>query len=449
MVSAEWIKRNMPDAEGASKTSVSTPAYANRWESYAPVAFEGYEVKYTFIKPSLRHPRGDQIIMVGDKIYRRYNQLNFFLGEQRVLPISIARFITLSDSWWSESYGYLCSLLNKEVNRLMSLEVRRAILKAHPGYLIYPFGALDAENFKNQFGGAVPYTPSAIDPQMNRPFWLTPPQSTGDADVTLNRLDGIGERFSGQTPAAMGKNVGRLESATAVSNLIRQAAIPDEETIKNLDHCFRRSWKLGLELARRKWDTPRIAKVSWPVGMPQVSVAVDKSMLPSIDEVHVVTGLEIAMDNQQLIGFLTQLAQAPIEGGQPVLSPEDFRRGLIGMGLQIPGVELMSPDEEQAWIENLMMYGDGKTPKGNVEPDAVLENSDIHMRVHKHFAASSAVHSASPQVRQVFREHLLATSQLLAPVTMGPGVEPNDLRDMDAAELGAQVEPSMLGGLAT
>jgi len=28
-------------------------------------------------------------------------------------------------------------------------------------------------------------------------------------------------------------------------------------------------------------------------------------------------------------------------------------------------------------------------------------------------------------------------------------VEPNDLRDMDAAELGAQVEPSMLGGLAT
>lgn len=446
VVTPEWIKRNLPDAEKAERATVTSPELVNNWESYHPAAFEGYEVGYTFIKPSVRFPRGDQIITVGKKIYRRYGQLNFWLGDQRVLPISVARFIILSDSWWSESYAYLCSLLNKEVNRLMSLEVRRAILKAHPGYLIYPFGAVDPENFKSQFGGAVPYTPSAIDPQMNRPFWLTPPASTGDADITLNRLQETAERFAGQTPAAMGKNVGRLESATAVNTLIRQASIPDEETVRNLDYCFRRTWKMALEIARRKWDTPRIAKVSWPVGMPQVSVAVDRNMLPSVEEIHVVTGLEIAMDNQQLIGFLTQLAQAPIEGGQPILSPEDFRRGLIGMGLQIPGVELMSPDEEQAWIENLMMYGDGRTPRCQCEPDPILENSDTHMRVHKDFAASPAVHSASPEVRQAFRAHLLATAQSMSPVMPGPGAEPNDIRDMDAAELGAQVEPERLGG---
>jgi len=447
VVSPEWIKRNLPDAEGADRVTVSTPELSGAWESYHPSAFEGYEVSYVFIKPSLRFPQGDQVIMVGKKIYRRYRQLNFWLGDRRVLPISIARFITLSDSWWSESYGYLCSLLNKEINRMMSLEVRRAILKAHPGYLIYPFGALDPENLKGQFGGLVPYTPSAIDPQMNRPFWLTPPASTGDADVAINRLNEVSERFAGQTPAAVGKNVGRLESATAVNTLIRQSSIPDEETVRNLDFCFRRAWRMALEIARRKWDTPRIAKVSWPVGMPQVSVALDKRMLPSVEDIQIVTGLEIAMDNQQLISFLTQLAQAPIEGGRPILSPEDFRRGLIGMGIQIPGVELMSPDEEQAWIENLLMYGDGQTPRGSCEPDPILENSDVHMRVHKDFAASPAVHSAGVQVRQAFRMHILATSQSMSPVVPGPGVEQNDIRDADAEELGAQVESGEMSGV--
>jgi hypothetical protein len=448
VVGEEWIKRNIPEAIDEPQTNVTTP-YHMSYGSYSsgnistPYAFKGYEVRYAFYKPSRRFPNGQQIIMVGSKIYRR-TDLEFWLGDQRVLPISFARSTKLGTSWWGDNWAYNIGMINKEINRLASLMVRRAILKAHPGWLMYPLGAINPEDLKDQLGGIVPFTPNSLQPEISKPYWLTAPPSTADTDVVINRMSTYADDYASQHGPSKGITSGRVESASAIGSLQDADQVPIEEMVRSVDECCKRAFGIALEIARSRWSKTRVASISGPIGGMPVSVQIDPSSIPALTDIKIVSSLENPMSRQDMMQLLMQLATPSARGAQPLLDPEDFRRGMVAMGIMIPGIDLLSPDEEQAWVENLLIYGDGTQPGQAPEPDSQLEASDIHLRVHKKFASRPEVRFAAPVIQAAFRDHIAKTANALNPMQL-PGGDYDTTTMSDERALEEQVLGSQMG----
>lgn len=432
VVGPEWVKRNIPEATGEPKVQVTTPLALTPAPQLASTTatFTGYEVRYVFFKPSERFPQGAQIIMVGDHIYRK-TSLNFFIDQQRVIPIRIARSCKYPDSWWSDNWCYNVGILNKEINRSASLMVRRALLKAHPGWLMVPVGSSNLEDYKAEFGGMVPVRMNSLNPDATRPFWLTPPASNPDNDLLLQRLQGYSEDYSSQHGASRGLAQGRVEASTAIEALQQADMMPLEEMVRSMDQAMKEAWAIALDMARTRWSKTRMATIAGPIGGMPTSIQVNPKRIPNLSQIEIITHLDMPMDRRNIMDLLVNLSTAPYKGGAPLLNQQEFRRGLIAAGISIPGVELMSPDEEQAWAENLIMYGDGQTPGKTVAPDPLLENSEAHLETHKRFVASPEVRFASPAVQAMLREHIYYTAQALNPQPMG--VPPEDLTIEDEA----------------
>lgn len=415
VVGEEWVRQNIPEALKEKSIKVMSP-----WTSYGqnqlsnPTTMEGFQVRYVFFEPSRRFPLGEMALMVGDHVYRRAGALNFWLGEDRVVPISVARYTKKPTSWWGESFIYEVAKLNKELNRAMTLQVRRAVLKAHPGYLMVPQGSVPSlEDFKNQVGGVVQYRQPVANTDF-RPYILSPQSSSPDNDILIQRLSGFTEDLTSQHGPTAGETVGRVEGNSALQSLIRQDMIPNEGTIQSLDRCVKRAFGIALEIGRNRWSKNRKATISGPVGGPPTTIIVNPKEIPSLDKIEILTGLDMPMDRPTLIQFLSNLALTPNATGQTLLSPEEFRRGLIALGVVLPGVDLMSPDEEAAWVENFTIYGDGMTPGNVYPPDSALEDSSIHLRVHKRFFATPEFQASSPAVRAAASQHIQATVEAMS-----------------------------------
>lgn len=442
VVSQEWVKQNIPEAENESETSVTTPYHVYRGlrSSNTSDTLTGHKVRWIFFKPSRRFPKGEVIIMVGDTIYRRQGELPFWLGRQRVLPISIARFTKKNMTWWGEGFVYPIAQLNRETNRMMSLLVRRAILKAHPGYLMSPLGIVNTEDFKNQIGGLIQYKSNPFSPD-SKPYWLTTPPSTADTDTLVNRLHQFTEDAASQHGPTSGTSVGRVESHAAIQSLIRQDMVPMEGAIRSIDSALKRAFGIALEIGRARWQTKRKAAVSGPLGYPNYTINFDPADLPDMGDIKVMTSMDFPIDKPAMMQFLGSLASTPSVDGKPLISPEEYRKGILAMGIQIPGVELMSQDEEQAWNENYTMYGDGKTPGEVQDPDGSLEGLEAHLRTHKKFSGSPEVQNASPQVRATFSRHITLTASMLQGSPVPPDFDnqvAGDLGDEYADEITAQ-----------
>jgi len=444
-VSEDWIRQNIPEAINERRSTITVPFLSPDGTSYttpSPTASEGYEVRYGFFKPNRRFPQGEQVIQVGEKIYRREGQLRFFIGNRRVIPISVARYTKKPTSWWGESFCYPICQMNREINRAMTLAVRRALVKAHPGYIIVPQGSVTKEDFKNQVGGLVEYR-MPIGAPGAQPAWLVPPSGSPENDVLINRVQLLIDDVSSQHAATQGEAAGRVDSAVAIQNLIRQDAIPAEGSIRQIDRCIRRSFAIALDIASRRWLLPRKVSIMGPAGI-MGTMKVRGVDLPDLGDIEIVTGLDMAMDRPMQVQFLTSLASPSSRGTPPLLSPEEYRRGLMALGVHLPGVNLVSPDEETAWAENAVLYGDGDTP-GAVPPvDPALEDVTVHLRVHRQFASSVEVHGASPAVRAAFAAHIRETIQYIQGMPM-PSQMDSGLADADTEELEESVMEGPLG----
>lgn len=445
-VSAEWVLSNFPDAKDEASMVHATPYDQIGTEATnARRRTEGYLVRQVFIKPSRRYPKGEHFWMVGNKIYKRSKEgLNFWLGEERVIPISFCRWMVNPASFHGISFGYQVCRLNKEINRQMSLLVRRAVMKAHPGYLMVPMGSCDTDTFKQQIGGVIPYRPSLINPESTRPFWLQYPPGTSDTDVVVNRLDTYMQATTSQHEATMGNAPGRADSAQAIGALVRQDQIPNEQTIASIDRCIARTFAIGYEIGRRRWSARKIATISGPAGAVRIQVSINPRELPTLDQIQVVTSLDLPMDKPALLNYVTQLASTPYKGATPLITQQEFRRFLMAMGLTIPGVDLIDPNEEAAWNENLRIYNDGVTPGPVDEPVAALENLQIHLEVHRAFAATMEAHAASPEVRAALAYHIQLTAQLMGGAEIPTNFDA-DLARSDSEQLTEEIELAQQG----
>jgi len=446
-VTEEWVYHNYPEAIDKEKAAhVGTPAdLLNSMVNGAPyVNYTGYLVRTVFIKPSRRFPRGEMFIMVGDHIYKRMGLLPFWIGGRPVIPIKPARWFTKGTGWYGESFSYTVTRLNREINRQMGYLVKRAAVKAHPGYLMVPTSSCNVEDFKKQAGGVVQYRPSLLDPGQNRPYWLVPPPSTTDSDVIVNRFTGYLDDVTSQHNVSQGQSAGRVEARSAMQLLQQADLAPSEETIRSVQDTIAHAFAVAIEMGRAKWKSIKHASVAGPAGVVSYSVNIDPRRIPSMREIKVVTGMDVPMDSATELQFLTQLASSPYKGAQPQIEVEEYRRGLQAMGVRIRGVDLVSPDEETAWRENFLIYNDGITPGQVPEPEPALENSEIHLRVHKRFAATMEVHSASPAVREALAYHIRLTAQNLN----GPAVPSefdSELQQRDAEDLQEEIEGAQAG----
>lgn len=414
-VTEEWLKRNFPDASGERTVQVGTPYDAIGTDVMSGQRIsEGYLVREVFVKPSRRFPQGEHFWMVGDKIYKREGQLNFYIGKTRTIPITPCRWFHKATSWWGASFGYNVSRLNREINRQMSLLVRRAVMKAHPGYLMVPLGSCDIDQFKQQIGGTIQYRPSLINPEATRPYWLSYPPGTTDTDVVVNRLDNYMQDVTSQHDASEGAAAGRVDSAAGLQALVRQDMIPGEATIASVDRCVATTFAIALQIGKSRWKAPKQAVISGPAAGVRSSILINPREIPDLEHIEVVTALDLPMDKPTMLQFVGQLASSGFKGDEPKISVQEYRRFLMAMGINIPGVDLIDPDEETAWRENYIIYGDGMTPGQVPDPMPRLENSETHLRAHKLFAATMELHSASDAVRAQMDHHIALTAQNLS-----------------------------------
>ncbi len=441
--SEEWVKNNFPDATGEKTTIFATPNDVVSGKPDRNSTMEGYFIRQCFIRPSRRFPQGDHFWMVGDKVYKREGQLNFKVGHTRTIPISVCRWMDLPTSYFGESFGYQVTRLNKEINRQMSLLVRRAIMKAHPGYLMVPLGACDTEMFKQQIGGVVPYRPSLINPESTKPFWMTYPPGTSDTDIVVNRLDGYMQDITSQHEASEG-SLSRADSAKGMQAVIRQDAIPSESTTLSVDQCVQSAFGLALQIGRDRWKTPKNAVITGPAGMIRIPIVVNPREIPELDMIRIVTSLDLPLDRQAMLQFVMNLSVPASSNAMPILTGQELRRSLQAMGVSIPGVDLIDPNEETAWRENLMIYNDGITPGMVDEPSELLENLQTHLDVHRLFAATMEIHSAPEAIRTALSQHIALTSQLMGGPAMANGFDA-DLERSDSEQLTEEIEAASMG----
>jgi hypothetical protein len=235
-----------------------------------------------------------------------------------------------------------------------------------------------------------------------------------------------------------------VDSGTAYTTLIQQDMVPNEPTLKSLNDATNRSFTLALWIGKNRWKAAKQATITGPAGMGRASIIINPREIPDLSMIRVVSAMKVPMDRAQLLQFVAGLSSTQNPQIAPTLSQREYRRSLQAQGVQIPGVDLIDPNEEAAWRENLIIYGDGVTPGRVPEPNPRFEKYDIHLEAHQSFTATIEFQTASDAVKAAMDEHIQQTARSMGGQAI-PGQFDADVQRSDSEDLENEIELAQAG----
>lgn len=332
-------------------------------------------------------------------------------AQKYYMPVQIIRDVTVG-SFWGRSYIDQLIPLNNELEIALS-SIFQAVsdfdlygLQLWPATLGTPPLAQRGQDGIKRIVFEPDYTSPELTIENVMPAKMTAPMLQA-VQLAANLLD----RQANQPEAIMkGDAPGRVDSGAGLGFLYEASGIPISPTAKNIAEAYAGIYRALLRILKDSWTDQKVVSISnlddslagIVLDAEAGTMSLAQNAIPFSDEVLVTIASEVPVSPEQQ---KVELKEAFKEGR---ITLDEFNWKVREQGLDIPvGDEVGWQNRRRAKMENIILFGDGKTPPQN---KIIVGPHDLH-RVHimtlQAFMGRPEYYASSAEVRQKFDDHLM------------------------------------------
>ena len=362
-----------------------------------------------YSRPDGENPRGRQVTVAGGVVVE---DTEMPAGK---FPYAIFRCYRNLGSFLCQSAANVARNTQKSLNSYRSLVMEHFVKGGNTQWLVAKGSGVKRSDLTDEPGNAIFYNPTGVDPIKPLPPSMMPP---GWQDLmTLDRSDLHDQ--TGAVDVLRGENATGMRAGRNFAYAVEQVMAKLRPLVKRFGRGYTQMARVWLAYAQEFYEEDRILRIMGQSG------GVETFMLKVAD---IRSADDIIIDSESMMpeskaarrDEVLQLWSAGLivdESGMP-----DSKRALDLMQYtSTSDTELMNPDEDdRSWAreENLLMAsGQQVLP----EPH---DNHPLHAAEHVSFMRTAQYRQLPPEIRQIFRQHLDATIEMMqAAMAPPPGEE--------------------------
>lgn len=359
-------------------------------------------------------------------------------------PVGIVRYNTVG-SWYGRSFVERVRPIDDAFERLYSDTIKNMRDTNQMRKVWFPLsGGFNKRNFNANGNNSYGFWSPDITAARVNPF-VVDPANNGDANLrTLMATSQMMEQVSGQSDIMFGQTK-RLESAGGVAMAQQASEVTIIQVAESLDSAYRQVGRAMLGYAKARLNpelfpgTPetvniKLSKMDETVLGLRIDpatgqVGISASSIPMAKEIAIRIRNKVPLDKDRILRDIRDRVAVGL------LSPVEADILYVVKGLDVPNLRRDYYNQYQlAWLENLILFGDGETP-GTIRTISLMDNHGIHYMFHHELAASAVVrYGTSRQVLAKLTNHTLEhkrttgwpdnlaiPSQFRGPVQIPPG----------------------------
>lgn len=260
------------------------------------------------------------------------------------------------------------------------------------------------------------YNPDITNPQA-RPIVVDPANSLDSSMRMLGGLQEVMKQLTGHSGIMYG-DTKRVDSAGGLSIMAQQAGITIAACGESIDAAYRGLYRAGMSYVRTRLLMKEAKGLS---GHPSIKLRrMDETVLglqvnpqsgevglspysiPNPKDVTVTIANKLPVDKA---GRLLELKERRDKG---YISSVEYDILVVKEGLPEPSIRKEYFHQYQcAWLENVILFGDGETP-GTITVEDMVDNHAIHYLAHNELASNPVLrYGASQPVRAKVIQHAL------------------------------------------
>ena len=210
------------------------------------------------------------------------------------------------------------------------------------------------------------------------------------------------------TELMKGEAPGRVDSSAGLGLLYETSGIPLSPIAKNIADGYAGIYRALLRVLKDNWSDQKVVSISHLddslagiiLDTETGSMSISQNAIPYPDEVTVTIKSEVPVSVEQQKQELKEALK------EQRITLDEFNREVRKQGLNIPvGDEIGWQNYRRAMLENIILFGDGKTAG-----EVVVNPHDLH-RVHievlQAFMARPEFFVASAELRNKFDDHIM------------------------------------------
>jgi hypothetical protein len=356
-------------------------------------------VKELFTRPCAAYPKGRYIVVAGDSLLHKADELPYGLGDTNS-PYPVVEFsdTLTAGQFWPTTMVEQLTPAQKQYNRLRNQLDEQLKLQTHPWIFVPKQAGIHKDAFGSEAGQKIPFN---FQPGMPHPQqWIVRPEPiVQDVYRTMQLIREEMDAQSNLYPATMGGGGGTSGFDT---NLLQEAADSvhapnirrNELALKDAAYKIRRLAKLG-------YDIPRLVTI---VGRDKTPDAFEFSQ-ENIDEhanIIIDTGSALPNMKHARIEAILKLDERQVFGppGDPARNRKITR--MLELGSAQEHTDLVAADEDHARLENLAF-----SRSQPVEDPMPWEDHDVEYEIHTNLLKSPEIKSWSPEQRHALVRHVI------------------------------------------
>lgn len=398
-----------------------------------------------WIKPGTSKllPDGGMFTVVGGQIIQAWEGWPY---QHNQFPFSKVDYIS-TGRFYGEGMVTDLIPLQREYNRTRGQIIEAKNRMAKP-QLMAPRGSIEPAMITTEPGQVILYTPGFNPPQ---PIPLTPLPS-----YVVNELEVIKADFqdvSGQHDISKGQVPPGVTAATAISYLQEQDDSMRATAFDNLEEAIEKVGFQTLSYANQFWDTERAIKVVGPDGAFDVMTLLGSNLRGNTDLI-VEAGSALPMSKaakQSLLMDMMKLGFIDPQKGLEMMEMggiqkiyEDIQKDVAQARRENLKMSAATQEDLSDYLQTFTAYDPNTAqPIGLYDPNTqqplqpgqnpppivpvnTWDNHAAHIDTHNNFRKSQQFENLSPEVKQLFEEHVsmhqrALQAQSMPPMGSGPG----------------------------
>jgi len=356
----------------------------------------------------------EYLVFVGGKLSYRID----VSGHKKHMPIHIAYDIQ-TGGFWGRSFVEMLIPVNTENEYALAQLYQNVQNWDLFGIMYEPTSSgVPQEIFRGADGlKRVRYEPDYVVPDA-KPYNIKPTNS-GMAPINAMKLGlELEDRLANQPSEMMsGDAPGRVDSSAGLGFLYEVSGVPLSPIAKSVSAAVAGCYRAMLNLIESTWTADKVVDITHLddslAGVqldPQTGeVKLADNAIPMPDEVSITVASEMPRSKEQEKRELKEALK------DQIITLTEYNIQVRKKGLDLPvGNEAEWQNYRRAMLENLVLFGDGKTPGKIIHSD--YDNHPLHLQVLDAFMARPEYYLADEGVRKVFvahrHAHLEAMGQL-------------------------------------
>jgi hypothetical protein len=363
------------------------------------------------------------IVLLGDHLaydedYTDEETLRDFGGIQPLMPIHLEDYLQTGTLF---SRGFVDRLipLNRQMEFLIADAIDNMVKADRQRKTWIPAAAGNNRREMQNIDSKSPFAYFHVDALAPTAYPRTiDPSNVGDTQGRLvNMLATIMDNLGAQGPLFSGNMPGRADAGPAVNAALEANRIPMASAGEASTRCWVGIYRAILSYIKihflrtvQKGTMPKNVNIRLgrldqriigvKIDKDTGSIQLDPDLIPDPLTIDITIRAARPRDPETVLMELKE----QLQGG---LIPETiYWIKIVQEGLDVP-VPSMTPynNYEKAWLENLILFGDGQEP-GTIEHIDAAEDHQIHLMVHNELVSSQVFFAASDIVQRKVMNHM-------------------------------------------